>query len=53
MDGRAKFNTLYSISDWDQNNWVRWKTLATPPRPKSKWETLKVHLAGAMPINKK
>lgn len=45
------FNTLYSISDWDQDNWVRWKKLAIPPRIKIKWEILKVHLAGAVPIN--
>lgn len=45
------FNTLYSILDWDQNNKVRWKNLATPPRLKSKWEILKVHLARVVPIN--
>ena len=46
------FNTLYSISDWDQNKQVRWKKLATPPRVKIKWEILKVHLARAAPVNK-
>lgn len=44
------FITLYSILDWDQNNQVRWKKLATPPRLKSRREILKVHLAGVTPI---
>ena len=47
-----RFNTLYSILNWDQNNWVRCKKLATPPRLKSKWKILKFHLAGVAPINK-
>lgn len=47
-----KFNTLYSISYWDQDNWLRWKTLAIPTKQKSQWEILKVHLAGVAPIKK-
>lgn len=39
-------DTRYSILDWDQNNWVIWKKLATPLRLKSKWENLKFHLVG-------
>lgn len=45
-------NTLYSISEWDQNTWIRWRVLALPPRLKSQWEALKIRLVGVVPINK-
>lgn len=47
-----RINTLYSISEWDQENWLRWKTPTIPTRLKSQWEKLKTHFSGAAPINR-
>lgn len=45
-------NTLYSISEWEQNTWIKWRVSVLPPRLKSQWEDLKILLVGAAPINK-
>ena len=45
-------NTLYSISQWDQNIWLKWKMPTIPQRLKRQWEALKILLAGVAPINK-
>jgi len=47
-----RINTLYSISQWDQDNWLGWKIPTIPKRLKSQWEKLKSHLSGAAPINR-
>lgn len=41
----------YSISAWDQNNWLEWKIPLIPKHLKGQWEKLKLHLTGATPIS--
>lgn len=45
------FNTLHSVSAWDQQPWHEWKIPTIPLNLKGHWEKLKHDLKGAVPIN--
>ena len=47
-----RINALYSISEWDHNNWLEWKIPTIPKNLKGQWEKLKSHLTGVAPINR-
>eukprot|EP00253_Pinus_taeda_P003539 PITA_03539 len=49
---QAKQRTLFDISQWNQNDWKGWKSLALPPNLENSWAELKNSLSGLAPINK-
>eukprot|EP00253_Pinus_taeda_P010854 PITA_10854 len=48
---RANLKTLYGISQWDQNVWKGWKSLALPNDLMNIWADLKSSLIGSAPTN--
>eukprot|EP00253_Pinus_taeda_P009123 PITA_09123 len=48
----ANLKTLYNISQWDQNVWKGWKSLALPNDLRNIWADLKSSLIGSAPTNR-
>ena len=51
MRGKG-FNTLHSISLWNQKEWKEWKRPAIRANMEGQWNKLKQHLKGASPIHR-
>eukprot|EP00253_Pinus_taeda_P001792 PITA_01792 len=49
---QANLKTLYDISQWDQNVWKGWKSLALPNDLMNIWADLKYSLIGSAPTNR-
>eukprot|EP00253_Pinus_taeda_P002659 PITA_02659 len=49
---QANLKTLYDISQWDQNVWKGWKSLALPNDLTNIWVDFKASLFGSAPTNR-
>eukprot|EP00253_Pinus_taeda_P026343 PITA_26343 len=49
---QANLKTLYDISQWDQNVWKGWKSLALPNDLTNIWADLKSSFIGSAPTNR-
>eukprot|EP00253_Pinus_taeda_P016021 PITA_16021 len=49
---QANQRTLFDISQWNQNEWKGWKSLALPPNLEKSWADLKVSLSGFAPTSR-
>jgi len=50
MKGKG-FNTLHSISLWNQKEWQEWKIPAIPANLDGQWNKIRQHLKGSTPIH--
>lgn len=48
---RAGVKTLWDISQWENNNWQRWRNLEVPSHLSNEYATLLIHLKGKAPLN--
>jgi len=45
------YNTIHSISLWNQKQWQEWKIPAIPVNLEGQWKKIKQHLKGAAPTH--